>query len=147
MIIPDVNVLVVGFRQEMPDHLATKHWLDEIMMQRRPIGIVEAVAAGFVRVVTQRPFFTSVPDAFAFINRLRAEPNCRLVSPNAQQWSIFEQVCRATGRGGKAAQDAYWASFALELKCEFVTFDGGFAGMPGLTWRKPTDAHARTNPR
>ena len=147
MMVLDVNVLVTAFQPEMPHHPQTKHWLERVMIERRPLGVVDAVAASFVRIVTQRPFLTSVPEAFAFINRVRAEPNCRTLLPNAQQWAMFERTCRRTRRQGKAAQDVYWASFALELSHEFVTFDNGFAGIPGLTWRSPLDAQPRTNPR
>ena len=149
MMLLDSNILIGAFRPELPDHAATRLWLDQLIAQGRPFGVVDGLLCGFVRIVTQKPFnpITPINRALEFVARIRASPSCRLLLPSDKQWAIFADRCRRTGSHGKAAQDAYWASFALELDCEFITFDGGFVRIPGLRWRSPFDAHTRTNPR
>jgi toxin-antitoxin system PIN domain toxin len=149
MILLDVNVLVSAFRPEMPEHLGTKAWLDRSVSQAVDLGFADGVLCGFVRVVTQKPFDPVAPiaNALDFVAALRRIPSCHVVSPNPQQWDIFDSICRRTLSHGKAAQDLYWASFALELACEFITFDQGFARIPGLRWRSPLEDYTRTNPR
>ena len=145
----DANVLIGAFRPEMPDHLATKKWLDDTMATGRAFGMVEGLLCGFVRIVTQKPFnpITPIDKALDFASRVRSVPSCRMLGPSPQQWTIFDDLCRRTRSQGRSVQDAYWASFALELDCEFITFDGGFARIPGLRWRSPLEGRARTNPR
>ena len=149
MMLLDVNVLIAAFRPEMPTHIATKAWLDQLVNSSTAFGLVDGVLCGFVRIVTQKPFdpITPIANALDFVRTIRATPNCRIVAPTGIQWDLFDDVCRQTRSHGKAAQDIYWASFALHLDCEFVTFDGGFVRVPGLRWRSPLEPQARTNPR
>ncbi|MBC8108610.1 MAG: PIN domain-containing protein [Anaerolineae bacterium] len=147
MMLLDVNVLVNAFRPDMPAHAATKQWLDHVLRNQQACGFVDAIACGFVRVVTQPTFQTPLPAALDFIDRLRGEPSFQIVAPNSEQWSIFDQICRSSRRRGGDIQDAYWASFAIYLDCPFITFDRGFSTVPGLRWRSPIETQARTNPR
>lgn len=149
MMLLDVNVLVAAHRPEIQRHAEVKRWLEDVMAEGRAFGAADGVYCGFVRVVTQRPFAPTTPinGALDFISLLRAQSNCRRVAPTQRQWEIFDQICRERGFGGKVAQDAYWASFALDLDCDWITLDRGFERIPGLRWRNPLEAQARTNPR
>jgi toxin-antitoxin system PIN domain toxin len=149
MMLLDVNILIGAFRPESPDHPAVKAWLEKVMTDRQAFGVADGILCGFVRIVTRKPFdpVTPVDNALDFANAIRGAASYRVVPPNANQWNLFETVCRRTASSGKAAQDIYWASFALDLDCEFITFDGGFSRVPGLRWRSPLEAQARTNPR
>ena len=145
----DVNVLVAAFRPEFPHHAATNGWLTAMMRDGTSFGLADGILCGFVRTVTRKPFdpITPIEVALNFASMLRDFPTCRIVAASDSQWAIFDPSCRATRSHGKAAQDVYWASFALNLDCEFITFDGGFIRFPGLRWRSPLEPHARTNPR
>ena len=57
MILPDVNVLVYAYRQDMADHEQYRDWVTRIVNARRPYGISELVLSSFVRVVTNRRVF------------------------------------------------------------------------------------------
>src|SRR5438128_12656061 len=111
MLLLDVNVLIAAFRPEMPHHLDVKRWLEWLIAEDRPFGVVDALASSFVRVTTQKPFSTPISLALDFMNRVREAPSCWFIAPNPAQWAIFDRICRATRRHGKGAQDAYWASF------------------------------------
>src|SRR4051794_37263406 len=111
MMLLDANILIGAFRPETPDHVATKSWLNALIISGRPFGVVDALLCGFVRIVTRKPFdpITPIEIALDFAAALRAAPSCRMVTSSPQQWVIFDQVCRRTRSHGKAAQDAYWA--------------------------------------
>jgi toxin-antitoxin system PIN domain toxin len=148
MMLLDVNVLVAAFRTELPQHADTHAWLNALVRDGQPFGMADGILSGFVRIVTRSPLnpITPIGVALDFAAALRDTPNCRIVAPNPAQWAVFDRVCRATRSHGRAAQDVYWASFALDLDCEFVTFDNGFSRIPGLRWRHPLERRARTNP-
>jgi len=48
-------------------------------------------------------------------------------------------LCRKVSARGNFISDAYHAALALELGCEWVTLDRGFARFPRLQWRHPLD--------
>ena len=53
----DLNILVFAFRPESPRHEEYRRWLDQARDGREPLGLIDAVAVGFLRVVTNRRIF------------------------------------------------------------------------------------------
>ena len=149
MMLLDVNVLMAAHRVELPDHVVVKRWLEGVINDGRAFGAVDGVLCGFVRIATQAFWKppTQVGEAMDFVGIIRGAPGYRVVQSSERQWEQFERVCRDGRLVGKAVQDAYWGSFALDLGCDWITFDRDFARIPGLRWRSPLDARARTNPR
>jgi toxin-antitoxin system PIN domain toxin len=145
----DVNVLITALRVEMPHHAFTRAWLNALLRDGPAFGVADGILRSFVRIATQRPFnpITPIDVALDFAAQLRSAPTCRVISATDSQWRMFDRLCRAAHLRGRAAQDAYWASFALDLECEFVTFDHGFGRIPRLRWRSPLKRQARTNPQ
>ena len=147
MLLPDVNVLIYAYREEAAGHQRFKAWLEDIINGEQAYGIADLVCSGFLRIVTHpavsvRPAQTS--DALAFIESLRDQPNCVLVSPGPRHWQIFADLCRTSGVRGNLIPDAYLAALAIESGCEWISTDGDFGRFPGLRWRRPFDA---TDPR
>jgi uncharacterized protein len=126
----------------MPEHERLAPWLRELASADTPFGLSTLVASGFLRVVTHpRVFATPTPleRAIAFVEALRARPNCVEVAPGPRHWGIFTGLCRSTGATGNRVPDAYLAALAIESGSEWVTTDGGFARFAGLRWRRPLE--------
>lgn len=140
MILPDVNVLLYAHRREYPDHAQYADWLRSVVAADEPFALSELVASAFVRIVTNPRAFQPVTprrEALAFIDELRAQPNCIVVRPGARNWEIFSGLCEQAQATGKLIADAYHAALAIEHGCEWVTNDADFARFDPLRWRHP----------
>ena len=140
MQIPDVNVLIYAFRQDAVDHSRYRAWLLQLVESDGPFGLSEFACSGFLRIVTNRTIYNSpstIEDAMLFIESLREQPNCVIVTPGAQHWRVFAGLCRTLGLSGQTIPDAYFAALAIESGNEWVTADRDFRRFPGLRWRHP----------
>ena len=140
MLIPDVNVLVYAFREDALDHDRYRAWLQQIVEDDSPFGLSELACSGFLRIVTNRAVYnfpSSIEEATDFIETLREQSNCVIVSPGSRHWQLFVNLCLGLGLGGRAVPDAYFAALAIESGNEWVTTDRGFRRDPGLRWRHP----------
>jgi toxin-antitoxin system PIN domain toxin len=103
-------------------------------------GISELVLSSVVRIVTHPRIFnppSSLADALGFVNEIRAQPNCVIVTPGVLQWDIFCGLCREAGAKGNLIPDAYLAALAIDSGSEWITTDRDFSRFPGLRWRDP----------
>jgi hypothetical protein len=142
MLLPDVNVLVYAHRRDAPDHARHLAWLEATINGDEAYGLADLVLSGFLRVVTHPRVFSppsSLDDALAFAEALRARPNCVPVAPGPRHWGLFASLCRRAGAKGNLVPDAYLAALAIESGSEWITTDRGFARFPGLRWRHPLD--------
>jgi uncharacterized protein len=140
MLLPDVNVLIYAHRLESPEHDRYADWLTRLADGPEPFGLSELGASGFVRIVTNPRIWdepTTTSDALDFIDRLRARPNARPLTPGPNSWAIFRSLCGDAKARGKLVADAYHAALAIEHGCELVTADGDFARFAGLRHRHP----------
>ena len=142
MILPDVNVLVYAHRGDAPGHERYAAWLEQTVLGDPSFGLSDLVLSGFLRVVTHPRVFappSPIEDALAFVDGLRARPNCVVLAPGPRHWSIFASLCGRAGARGNLVPDAYLAALAIESGSEWITTDRGFARFPGLRWRHPLD--------
>src|SRR2546425_2896489 len=142
MVLPDVNVLVYAHRGDAPDHARYAAWLEEVARGDAAFGLAELVLSAFLRIVTHPRIFTPptpLEDALAFVEGLRARPNCVPVAPGPRHWELFTAACRRAGARGNLVPDAYLAALSIESGSEWVTTDRGFARFQGLRWRHPLD--------
>ena len=103
----------------------------------------DLVLSGFVRVVTHPRIFadpTPLDLALAFAGEVRDRPNCVSVAPGKRHWSIFAELCIASGAKGNLVADAWLAAVAIESGSEWITTDRDYSRFPGLRWRHPLDA-------
>jgi toxin-antitoxin system PIN domain toxin len=149
MILLDVNVLVYAHREDLPEHPTNKRFLEGLIGGESPFGVPEMAFSSVIRIVTQNAFKppSTLEQAIGFCDAVMSAPNCLVLRPTDNHWRIFERICRASRARGKVVADAYLAAFAIDRDDEWVTTDKDFSKFPGLRWRHPTDAHARTNPR
>lgn len=140
MLLIDVNVLVYAHRQDAPRHRAYKAWLEKTLNGDEPVGVVDLVLSGFLRVVTHSRVFrspTPVGEALAFAEAVRTSPATVAVNPGDRHWRIFTDLCRTAGVKGNLVPDAFLAALALEAGGEWITTDRGYGRFPGLRWRPP----------
>src|SRR5690606_20606869 len=74
----DVNVLVYAHRPEAPRHEEYRAWLELVRADDEPLGLIDVVLSGFLRVVTNPRVFrepTPLPIALEFIRHLRDGPS------------------------------------------------------------------------
>jgi toxin-antitoxin system PIN domain toxin len=140
MLLIDVNVLVYAHHEGSKDHRALRSWLEAVICSDQAFGMSDLVLSGFLRIVTHPRIFSPPSDlavAMAFVEALRAQPNCVRVEPGERHWEIFQGLCRASGAKGNLVPDAYLAALAIESGSEWVTTDRDFSRFPGLRWRHP----------
>jgi predicted nucleic acid-binding protein len=76
-------------------------------------------------------------NALVFVEALRAQPNCVLISPGPRHWPIFTGLCRAANARGNLIPDAYLAAAAIESGSELISTDRDFSRFTGVQWRPP----------
>ena len=135
-----MNVLVAAHRTDSPHHLLAKQWLEEAVAAAEPLGLTDAVASGYVRVVTHpRVFSTPTPlvQALDHVEAIRNAPGTLRVSPGRTHWATFRTLCTEADARGNLVPDAAHAATAIEAGATWVTFDRDFARFHGLRWRSP----------
>jgi uncharacterized protein len=141
MILPDVNVLVYAFRQDVPQHPLCHAWLQGVVAGDARFGLSPLTLSAVVRVTTNpRAYRTpsTLAEAFRYCDYLRGQSHCHLVEPGEQHWDIFRRLCIETDTRGPRVTDAWLAALAIEWGCEWITLDRDFARFPGLKWQVPT---------
>jgi uncharacterized protein len=137
MLLPDVNVILAGFRQDHPHHRPAREFLEAARAGTRPIGLSDVGLASVVRLATNARVFVRPDTSDAvldYIDALLGRPGVLLRS-GATHWPRFAELCRRLALRGNLVPDAYLAAIALEQGAELVTFDRGFGRYPGLRWR------------
>jgi toxin-antitoxin system PIN domain toxin len=140
MILPDVNVLIYAFRQDVPQHTICRPWLAEIVSGDGRFAVSPMALSAVVRITTDSRIYktpSAIEEAFQFCDFLLGQPNCQIVEPRERHWDIFKRLCITTEIRGRRVTDAWFAALAIESGCEWVTFDRDFARFPGLKWQVP----------
>ncbi len=140
MILPDVNVLIYAFRQDVPQHAICRPWLDRIIQSDTRFGVSPLALGAVVRITTNpRTYVTpsTIEEAFGFCEDLLGQPHCQVVEPGDRHWNIFRQLCVNTDTRGPRVTDAWFAALSIEWGCEWITLDRDYARFPGLKWQAP----------
>lgn len=142
MLLPDVNVLLAGFRADHPHHDSARAFLESTRSGGEPLGVADTALAGVVRLATNGRVFVRpdpVSSVLDYLDALLEHPG-ELVRSGRTHWARFTQLCRELGLRGNLVPDAYLAALAMEQSAVLITFDRGFGRYPGLRWRTPSDA-------
>jgi toxin-antitoxin system PIN domain toxin len=140
MILPDVNILIYAFRQDVPEHAVCRPWLEDILAGDARFGISPLTLSAVVRVTTNTRSYkvpSGIVEAFRFCDYLLDQPHCQVVEPGPRHWDIFKRLCVDTDTRGPRVTDAWFAALAIEWGCEWITLDRDYARFPGLKWRLP----------
>ena len=142
MLLADVNVLVYAHREDAPDHIKYRAWLEDLMKSDQAYGVTDLALSGFLRVVTHSRIFnppSPLDAALRFVNEVRQQPHCVVISPGPRHWEIFTRLCQTANAKGNLIPDAYFAALAIESGSEWITTDRDFSRFPQLRWRHPLD--------
>lgn len=142
MILLDVNVLVSAHREDADQHREVKSWLEKALREPAGVAVSELALSGCLRVITHPKIFkkpTPPAQALGFVEDFRSREEMHVLGPGAGHWKIFVDLCRRSDARGNLVPDAFHAALAIELGCEWLTLDRGFARFPGLKWRHPLD--------
>ena len=137
LLLPDVNVLLAGYRSDHTHHRLARRFLDEARASTVPIGLSDVALASVVRLATSSRVFVRpdpVDAVLDFVDVL-LEPPAQLLQVGSMHWTRFSDLCRHLQLRGNLVPDAYLAALALEQHAELVTFDRGFRRFPRLRWR------------
>lgn len=140
MFLMDVNVLVYAHREDTPDHLAYREWLESTINGNAAYGYSELVLSGFIRVATHPKVFempSTLSSALCFANQLRDSHHAVCIAPGTSHWTIFMHCLEQSNAKGNDIPDAHHAALAMEWNCEWVTTDKGFKRFKGLKVRHP----------
>jgi len=137
VLLPDVNVLVAGFRSDHDHHRLARAFLERARARSEVLGLSDFALAGVVRLATNVRVFVRPDSAEAVLEYVDAllEPPGQLVRAGSTHWSRFAALCRQLALRGNLVPDGYLAALAFEQGAELVTFDRGFGRYPGLRWR------------
>ncbi len=140
MIVPDVNLLIYAYNEDVHFHEPARRWWEQLANGAERIGLPWVVAAGFVRIVTQhrtaiRP--VSPERAVDLISEWLSLPHVAPLNPGAQHLDIFRRLVVAAGVGGNLVSDAHIAALAIEHQAEVHSNDSDFGRFPGLRWQNP----------
>ncbi len=142
MLLADVNVLVYAHREDAPGHVKYRAWLEDLMNNDQAYGVTDLALSGFLRVVTHSRIFnppSPLDAALRFVNEVRQQPHCVVISPGPRHWGIFTRLCQTANAKGNLIPDAYFAALAIESGSEWITTDRDFSRFPQLRWRHPLD--------
>ena len=140
MVLPDVNVLIYAFRQDLPQHTVSRSWLDAVIGNDNQFGVSTLALSALVRITTNPRVFvrpSDVEEAFGFCQDLLEQPHCQIVEPGERHWDIFMRLCVDTNIRGSRVSDAWFAALAMEWGCDWITLDRDYARFPGLRWQQP----------
>lgn len=136
----DVNVVLAAHRQDHPDHVTARPWLDQLLDRQEQFGVPWSVWWSFLRLSTNHRIFsipTPAGEAFDFIRAVRAQPGHLAAEPGSAHERHLEKVCASGQAGGDLVPDAVLAAIAFEHGAELVSFDRDFARFPDLHWSSP----------
>ena len=140
MLFPEVTILVYAHRKDSSHHTHSLEWLEKLINSDEAFAMSELVLSGFLRIVTHPKIFnppSSLLEALTFIDQIRNQANCVIVSPQDRHWGIFIQLCKKANAKGNLIPDAYHAALAIETGSEWITTDRDFSRFPGLRWSTP----------
>lgn len=137
MLLPDVNVLLAGFRADHDHHRPARAFLESARSGTTPVGLSDVALMSVVRLATNPRVFVRPDPIDTVIDYLEAllEPPAQVLRAGTTHWSRFTELCRHLRLRGNLVPDAYLAALALEQGAELVTFDRGFGRYPRLRWR------------
>jgi len=142
VILPDVNVLIYAYADELPEPTRYREWLNDTLQWPEPMGLSDLVLSAVVRIATSARILqppATPRAALDFVASLRESPATLPVTPGPRHWEIFACLVERAGCRGGLVLDAYHAALAIEHGCEWITTDRDYARFPALRWRHPLE--------
>jgi toxin-antitoxin system PIN domain toxin len=132
----DTNILVYAHREEFSEHRRALEWLEHMATRPTPWALPVFAIGEFLRVVTHPGVFdppSSLEDATAAIESLKAAPGLRVLNPGARYVDHFVHAVRMARATGNLAFDAQIAAVCREHGvARLVTRDRDFSRFPWI---------------
>jgi uncharacterized protein len=128
---PDTNILLAASRTDHVHHQTALGWLRATATRcasGESIEILPMVAAGFLRLATNRRVFTEpmpAAAALAFMESVLAVSGATVPAIGGE-WPLFKGLVAEHGLLGNEIPDAWVAAVVKSLGLHLVTFDRGF---------------------
>jgi uncharacterized protein len=137
VLLPDVNVLLAGFRSDHIHHQPARAFLEAARSQPVTVGISDVALTAVVRLATNPRVFVQPDTVDAVLGYIDAllDPPAEVITAGAGQWPRVAGLSHELNLRGNLVPDAYLAALALEQRAQLVTFDRGFGRYPRLSWR------------
>lgn len=140
MILIDANLLIYAINSDTKQHKLARKWLESTLSGNADVGFPWVVLMAFIRVTTHHrilPRSLSCEQALAYVDGWLAQPQCCIINPGKNHWSIFQNLLSSTGTVGNLSTDAHIAALALENGATVYSADYDFMRFPGLQHVNP----------
>jgi uncharacterized protein len=140
MIIPDLNLLVYAYNDQVPQHQLAREWWEELLNGQTPVGLPWITISGFIRLMTHPRILVAplvVPSTLSHVRAWLAQPPVRIVQPGSRFEQLFLDYLARLGTAGNLTTDAQLAALAVEHQAELHSTDNDFARFVGLRWFNP----------
>jgi uncharacterized protein len=135
MIAVDTNILIYAHREEAPQHAQAMRHVVRLAQGISPWSVPVFCLSEFVRVVTHPRVFgppSSLSTALAFIDAVLGSPTVLVLTPDANFWHVFRDLCVEADSKGNLAFDAAIAALCLTHGARLLTADRDFARFRAL---------------
>jgi uncharacterized protein len=140
----DVNVLVYAVHAGLPQHAASRVWLDRNLGGRpQSVALPWPVLLGYLRVVTNPKIYPSplpVAQAWQQAQRWMDAPAAWIPAPGPRHRWFLAELIDATHPAGSRISDLHLAALAMENGLTVVSVDTRFGRMPGVRHLNPMRA-------
>lgn len=139
MHVVDANVLLYAVNEDAHHHDAARGWLDGALNGEAAVGFAWVVLLAFLRLSTRRPatMALSAEQAVTVAAGWLARPNAVILTPTPRHLALMGGLLAEAGTAGNLVNDVHLAALALEHDADVVSFDGDFARLAGVRWRRP----------
>ena len=140
MILVDANLLVYAYHSALPEHAASRRWLDDQLATGTPVALPWESLNAFVRLVSNPRIFSApsdLADAWAQVKRWLAEANVWVPVATPQHAAIAAELYRTNGLSAVDVPDVHLAALAISHGVRLATHDHGFSRFEGLRWFDP----------
>jgi len=136
----DANLLIYAYATSLPDHRATKEWLDSTLNGIPRVGIPWESSMAFLRIVTNpRVFERPAPIAAAWdqVKNWLDAPTVWIPSATEKHAEVLNQLLAMSGLGPNHIPDAHLAAIAIEHGLVLCSSDRDFDRFPGVKTENP----------
>lgn len=140
MIIPDINLLLYAYDSTSPSHSKSANWWQTCLSGTEPIGLLDVVVFGFVRIATHARVFLDPMTPAEASDHVRAwleQPCVQVLDPGADHIQRTLNLLEGIGTAGNLVSDAQMAALAMEYDAVLHTADADFTRFQGLRWFNP----------
>ena len=140
MILLDANLLVYAKFSDLPQHAASRDFLEKSMNRPARVGLPWPSLLAFVRLASNPRIFAkplSAEDAWAQVCEWLDHPRVWVPEPTPDHREVLGRFLVDGRATGNLVPDAHLAALAVCHGLTLCSTDSDFARFDGLDWRNP----------